>query len=314
MSNKLILVALLAVVSLVLSGCAQTLSGLQDTSAAKTRPANLPQPDGVQQSDGSAKFVALQTEISLNDTRSGYLDSSNYRPWDTYVIRNVARGTRVIIELSGPSNTDFDLYVWSDGAWVAGCGTSVGCTYSSNERVEFTTSSSTDVWVSPYAYSGSGRYTLTIRSQSSQSRWPKANLQSEFYTNNPTWRNPFVQYYYGQCTWYVYGRILEVGLVTQYQLQNSINRKGTRWIFLNHAYTWVADAQSAGFTTGAYPREGAIAVWPSTERNPYGHVAFVESVNSDGTFNVSESNWSCKKCYGERRNVSPSGLTFIYLR
>ncbi len=311
MFNKLISVVLLAVVALVLSGCVQTLSGLQDASVAKTRPTNLPQPDAVKQSDSSARFVALQTEISLNDTRTGYLYSSSY---DTYVIRNVSRGMRVTVELSGPSNADFDLYVWSDGAWVADCSTSVGCTYSSNERVEFTTSSSTDVWIFPYAYSGKGNYTLTIKGQSSQSRWPKPNLQSEFYTNNPIWRNPFVQSYYGQCTWYVYGRILEVGLVTQSQLQNATNRKGTKWIFLNHAYTWVADAQSAGFATGDYPREGAIAVWPSTQRNPYGHVAFVESVNSDGTFNVSESNWSCKECYGERRNVSPSGLSFIYLR
>lgn len=314
MFNKLVSVALLVVVTFVLSSCAPTLSGLQDTEATKARPTNLPQPDAVEQSDSSMRFIALQTEIGLNDARSGYLDSSDYQPWDTYVIRNVSRGTRVIVELSGPSNADFDLYVWSDGAWVADCSTSVGCTYSSNERVEFTTSSSTDVWIFPYAYSGSGRYSLTIRSSSGPSRWPKANLQSEFYTNTPNWRNPFVQNYYGQCTWYVYGRILEVGLVTQYQLQNSTNRKGTKWIFLNHAYTWVADAQSAGFVTGGYPREGAIAVWPSTQRNPYGHVAFVESVNNDGTFNVSESNWNCKECYGERKNVSPSGLTFIYLR
>lgn len=162
MFNKLVSVALLVVVTFVLSSCAPTLSGLQDTEATKARPTNLPQPDAVEQSDSSMRFIALQTEIGLNDARSGYLDSSDYQPWDTYVIRNVSRGTRVIVELSGPSNADFDLYVWSDGAWVAGCSTSVGCTYSSNERVEFTTSSSTDVWIFPYAYSGSGQYSLII--------------------------------------------------------------------------------------------------------------------------------------------------------
>lgn len=316
MFNKLVSVALLVVVVFVLSGCAQTLSGLQDTKVTKARPANLPQPDSAKQSDGSARFVALQTEISLNDTRSGYLDSSNYQPWDTYVIRNVSRGTRVIVELSGPSNTDFDLYVWSDGAWVADCSTSVGCTYSSNERVEFTTSSSTDIWIFPYAYSGSGRYTLTIKGQTT-ARWSKANLQSKYYTD--TRFNPFADpnrkpTLIGECTWYVYGRIQEVGLITQSQLQSYKNWTGKnsgQWIFLGHAKTWYWDAQAAGLATGTKPREGAIAVWTSGDT---GHVAFVESVNNDGTFNVSESNWRCKKCYGERQNVSPSGLTFIYLR
>src|ERR1019366_7103385 len=81
----------------------------------------------------------------------------------------------------------------------------------------------------------------------------------------------------GQCTWYCYGRIQEVGLITSSQLTS----KG---IFLGNASTWIADAVAAGYATGSTPQVGALAVW--TGQN---HVAFVESV-SGSTITVTECN------------------------
>ena len=90
----------------------------------------------------------------------------------------------------------------------------------------------------------------------------------------------------GQCTWYVYGRIQEVGIISPSTLQN----KG---IFLGNAITWLDDAENdADYETGLQPRQGAIAVWIKTDKDEdefKGHVAFVENV-VDGVAQFSESN------------------------
>ena len=92
------------------------------------------------------------------------------------------------------------------------------------------------------------------------------NLMSVHYTGSPFARHtsPLLV---GQCTWYVYGRIQEVGVISPATLTS----KG---ILLGNATTWATSAANAGYATGSTPRAGAIAVWTSG----IGHVAFVESV------------------------------------
>jgi surface antigen len=77
-------------------------------------------------------------------------------------------------------------------------------------------------------------------------------------------------YDYGYCTWYVKNRRPE--------LPNN----------LGNASTWKVLAQRAGFQTGNVPRAGAV-IW-TPPRDYYGHVGYVESVNGDGSVNVSEMN------------------------
>ena len=53
------------------------------------------------------------------------------------------------------------------------------------------------------------------------------------------------------------------------------------------AWTWFSNARAYGRPEGKVPVQGAIAVmWGSW----YGHVAYVERVNPDGSFVVSEMN------------------------
>src|ERR1017187_3977548 len=108
------------------------------------------------------------------------------------------------------------------------------------------------------------------------------NLANVAYTGNPFAISP--NYLVGQCTWYCYGRIQEVGLMTSSQLASLPNRNGGTGIFLSNASTWIADAVAAGISTGSTPQVGALAVW--TGQN---HVAFVESV-SGSTITVTECN------------------------
>jgi len=104
-----------------------------------------------------------------------------------------------------------------------------------------------------------------------------SDLVSNYYTDGSL--NPFVESYTGQCTWYVYGRIQEKGLVTRDYLSS-------KSIFTGNATSWDDDARNAGFEVNKTPKANAIAVWEGS----YGHVAFVESVESTNSIKVTESN------------------------
>lgn len=82
------------------------------------------------------------------------------------------------------------------------------------------------------------------------------------------------------------------------------NCTASAWMMVYHTYgiklpgalgnggQWVASLKNLGWTVTNYPRAGAIVSVSSTA-NPgsgYGHVAFVTSVNSDGTYNVFQGN------------------------
>jgi surface antigen/LysM repeat protein len=97
-------------------------------------------------------------------------------------------------------------------------------------------------------------------------------------------RNRFA---FGNCTYYVY------------------NRRTVPW--QGDAWAWYGNAQALGFATGRSPRAGAIMV---TWESGYGHVAFVESVNADGSWIVSEMNFVAFNTV-DRRLIQPGGVPLI---
>jgi surface antigen/LysM repeat protein len=78
----------------------------------------------------------------------------------------------------------------------------------------------------------------------------------------------------GYCTWWAAMRRSQIGRPIPSNLGN--------------ASTWLSRAAAAGYSTGRAPREGAV-IW-TPPRDFYGHVGFVESVNPDGSVNISEMN------------------------
>jgi surface antigen len=72
---------------------------------------------------------------------------------------------------------------------------------------------------------------------------------------------------------------------------------------LGNGGSWDNNAPSRGFVVKYSPEPGDAAVWEGTSSNPYGHVAFVESVNSDGTVNISEYNYGTRGQFGQRFGV-----------
>ena len=77
-------------------------------------------------------------------------------------------------------------------------------------------------------------------------------------------------------------------------------------VYGNAGYNWVSSAQAAGKSTGSAPKAGAVAV-------TNGHVAYVESVNNDGSYVVSETGWNYQAGNYNERTVSPGSFgKFIY--
>ena len=76
---------------------------------------------------------------------------------------------------------------------------------------------------------------------------------------------------YGYCTWWV------------------AHKRPIPW--RGNAYQWWWNAKAFGFAEGPTPRAGAILVMGISRSSPQGHVAYVESVNPNGSFLVSEMNW-----------------------
>ena len=77
-------------------------------------------------------------------------------------------------------------------------------------------------------------------------------------------------------------------------------------VYGNAGYNWISAAQSQGKATGTEARAGAVAV-------QNGHVAYVDRVNADGTYTVSEMGWNYRAGNYNQRTVKPGEFgQFIY--
>ncbi len=77
-------------------------------------------------------------------------------------------------------------------------------------------------------------------------------------------------------------------------------------VYGNAGYSWIRAAQAQGKATGTTPQSGAVAV-------QNGHVAYVESVNADGSYVVSEMGWNYRAGNYNKRTVAPGTFGgFIY--
>lgn len=96
---------------------------------------------------------------------------------------------------------------------------------------------------------------------------------------------PFVEtdgtspYPHGQCTWYVYNRMAQYGLHIGGDLGDARN--------------WDNRAEDDGYDISMTPKVHSAVVFEAGQQGAdsvYGHVAFVEKVNRDGSIVISESN------------------------
>lgn len=85
----------------------------------------------------------------------------------------------------------------------------------------------------------------------------------------------FNGYDYGWCTWHAANRRQQTGRPIPANLGNAIS--------------WLSRARSAGLTVGSAPQPGAVIYHKNL--GGLGHVAFVESVNKDGSAHVTDMNY-----------------------
>jgi peptidoglycan DL-endopeptidase CwlO len=81
------------------------------------------------------------------------------------------------------------------------------------------------------------------------------------------------------------------------------------WGGVGNANQWDDNARRANMRVDTNPEPGAIAV---SNAGYYGHVMYVESVNGDGTFNISQYNAALDGRYSTRNGVSVGNLVFIH--
>lgn len=102
----------------------------------------------------------------------------------------------------------------------------------------------------------------------------------------------------GQCTWYVCNRLIETGICTDPAIYN----------FNGNGQDWVSALVSKGWKQTDSPQVGAVMSvkggYGETTAE-YGHVAFVEAVNKDGTFLLSECNYNYIKDKPHYQVLSP---------
>ncbi len=96
----------------------------------------------------------------------------------------------------------------------------------------------------------------------------QANLKSDFYNSKNTLTTSG---YKGQCTWYSFGRALEL-----------TNKK----MPTGNAQTWLSKAIAMGYQTGTQPSAKSVVVLAGRK---FGHVAFVESYDGK-SITISEGN------------------------
>ncbi len=80
------------------------------------------------------------------------------------------------------------------------------------------------------------------------------------------------------------------------------------WGGYGNANQWDDNAIAAGIPTDFTPRAGDVAI---SNAGYYGHAMYVESVNANGTINISQYNASWTGTYSTN-TISPSGLVFIH--
>lgn len=116
-------------------------------------------------------------------------------------------------------------------------------------------------------------------------------------------------FYTRNCTSYVAWRMERNGVAFS---NTMVGPNGTRGQWGN-ANNWDDNARRIGYRVDGSPAVGAIAQWNEYEGGAggYGHVAYVERVNSDGSVYVSEYNFGVAYGYSERTVRPPR---FIHVK
>ena len=123
---------------------------------------------------------------------------------------------------------------------------------------------------------------------------------SEWSLNGRSWSD--WGFYYRNCTDFVAHRMNNTNEVSFYNTMG-----GGKW---GNANNWDDNARRLGYAVDNTPVRGAIA---QTDAGSYGHVAWVDAVNSDGTVTIEEYNYAWTGTFN-RRTVPASSFVYIHVK
>ena len=139
----------------------------------------------------------------------------------------------------------------------------------------------------PAAAASTASTSTASTSSSTSTPAPAAQTSSYTYTTgggfpavDPSFRAAINGGYFGQCTYYVFNRMAQVGTPIGHSM-------------MGNAAEWPAYARSYGYSVSNSPSAGSAIVFQQGLAGAdltYGHVAFVEAVNADGSLYISEMN------------------------
>lgn len=112
-------------------------------------------------------------------------------------------------------------------------------------------------------------------------------------TPNPMENNSYDE---GECTYYVFDKIKEDGMMIEQS-----------WGDAEH---WAKRAADDNYVVDNTPKEGALM---QTERGEIGHVAYIETIHSDGSFKVSEMNFIEAYKVSERIITTEEAADYKYI-
>ncbi|MBI5000765.1 MAG: PKD domain-containing protein [Euryarchaeota archaeon] len=118
----------------------------------------------------SDNSLSAATSLAPPKTVTSTLDE--FSDPDDYYSLPLQSGQTLSASLSGPASADFDLWLYDSGGNALKDYSSAG--YSSTEQITFPVTTAGTYYVNPYAYSGSGTYSLSV-STSGSSGGPVAN-------------------------------------------------------------------------------------------------------------------------------------------
>ena len=134
---------------------------------------------------------------------------------------------------------------------------------------------------------------LKIPSSSSTTNSSSTTASQSTGYSSPTFNHQNL-YTAGQCTWYVFNRRVQAG-----------SPISTYW---SDAKYWTYNAASDGYIVNHTPTVGSIM---QSTAGYYGHVAYVERVNPDGSILISEMNYTYGP-YNTDTRVIPASLVSNY--
>nr|WP_263314915.1 CHAP domain-containing protein [Mammaliicoccus sp. Marseille-Q6498] len=100
----------------------------------------------------------------------------------------------------------------------------------------------------------------------------------------------------GQCTYYVFDKKMQDG-----------DPISSTW---GNANQWASNAAADGHTVDNTPKKGSIL---QSSAGAYGHVAYVENVNSDGSIEVSEMNYQGEGVVSNRTISASEAGSYNYI-